>query len=383
MLSLRLSLGFFGLVALGVACGDPPEDTPPPSPPRFDARPGPTIEIDGSYPDEPPYVFVSLQVWDDEQTPTTLSVDRVELFEAGSVEPVATLHGRLEPPSFDFADGPQDSTYFLDPVELNAELAAACDATSLKVHLRGSACECSIVVESSVNLKCVPDVRAGELLAEEGEPAPTNKPCAMQRFSDDSGEEQLDEEHRYGYDGDGRLRMIDVTDAAGSFVRREVFTYESNGYLKEEAKIDAQTGLIAERTTFTYDDDGLLATQQYDGELDRVDGVIDWTAAYSFAGSVWTETFTFTDPNQGDRGFDYTYDESELTVTTEDGNVITLAQALESPNQIFAMPEEVDTPKILSSAGISWEYADDGRLLRVTYPSFFDTTREEYLYSCD
>jgi len=371
-----------GLMAvMAAACSDrEPEPSAPPAP-NISLHGGASIEIDGSFPDEPPYVFLPLLLSDPQQTATSLSVEKVELFTADGEEPVATLHGAIDPGSVEFADGTQDSTYFQHPIELNGDLLGACDAERVKVHLRGSACKCSIVVEGDIGVHCVPDARADDVLVEEGEPAPADEPCAIRRFADEAGTE-LVEEHSLRYDGEGRLRFIDVHDAEGTFTERQAYSYEPSGYLKEEVKIDPETALIFERMTFAYDDEGLLSSRHWDGRVERVDGVVDWSVEHSFEGSLWTETFTDSDPNVGAETYRYTYDEEALTIDTGD-NDVTLAEPLESPNDVFAVPERVFMAKTLSSGPITVQYDDSGRLLTITYPFYFDEVLEEYLYECE
>jgi hypothetical protein len=378
---LRIFPGVMGVLAVTLACSDREPEPSAPSAPNVSLHAGASIEIDGSYPDEPPYVFLPLLLSDSQQTPTSLSVDRIELFTRDGGQPVATLHGEIDPGSVEFADGTQESTYFQHPIELNSELTGACDAERLVMHLRGSACGCSIVLESDVSVHCVPDARAGDLLADEGEPAAADKPCAIQRFADEAGTE-LVEEHSLRYDGEGRLRFIDIHDAQGTLTERQAFSYEPSGYLKEELKIDPETTLIFERLTFAYDDDGLLATRQWDGSVERADGIVDWSVEHSFDGPIWTETFTDSDPNVGVETYRYTYDEEALTIDTGD-NIVTLAAPLDSPNDVFAVPERVFMAKTVSSGPITVDYDDGGRLMTITYPFYFEEVLDEYVYECE
>lgn len=340
------------------------------------------ITISGTYPDKPPDVLISLNVLDPEQTPTTLTADQMYLFQSPGAQPVATLHGAIDPGQLDFSTGQYEGTYFDQIQELNRDLSAACSATDLELDLRGGACACPFAVKHSVHVLCTPDARAGSLLDDPGLPAPANKPCDMKEYTIAAGVQSLSEEHRYRYDSAGRLRFLDVYDATGVFTERRVYTYDASGYLQEKDTVSPDTRLITSRKTYSYGSSGLLSEVLFDGEP-SFDGVTDWTTTYSLTGSQWSETLVYADPSNGTRSSSYTYDAVNLTLTGSDGNVVQFAAPLVSPNQVFAMPEEVETPKILSSGGAPYTYDANGLLTSVSYPSFAGSTlQDDYFYTC-
>jgi hypothetical protein len=370
----------FALLALLTACSEPQAQRQRPPPPTVVAQPA-TLQIDASEPEAPPNFWVSLGLVDPFRTPTTLSVDRVELFGAEGTEPLASVHGEIEPSKIVFAEGEREDVAFQNPVETNSELTGACNAERLVLYLRGSACECDIVVEGDVHGQCLPDARAADLLAAEGEPAPAGMPCAVRRFRDETGEEQMFEEHSYRYDAQGRLRFVDVR-ADGGWVERQVFDYESSGYLNQERAIDPGSARVVERSTFTYDDSGLLSRRDWDGSRRFIDGEIDWFAEYAFDGPSWQESVTEINVIDAVESATYVYDEDALTVST-DYDVVTLLEPLAGPNDFFALPHAVGVLGVVSWDGITFEHDDDGRLLSSHYPAYFDETRDEYVYGCE
>jgi hypothetical protein len=370
-------LSVFGLL-LGASCGPSSHHSETrKSPPLVTAAPAPTITINASYPAEPPDVFVSLSVSDSERTPTTLVAEKLVLVAAAGSPPLVTIHGRLDPGNFDFASGPFASTYFLDPTELNRDLGAACSATAMELHLTGSACACPIVVESAVRIQCLLDARAGDLLTDPGLAAPAGKPCAMRQYLVSGGIESLDEEHRYGYDAGGHLRFLDVYDEAGTFTERQVFTYETSSYLHQVDTIQPQTGLINSRKTYFYGADGLLARVEFDGDL-AIDGIADWTSTFTIGTTTWQEQLVYADTSLGTRSSTYAYDATNCTLT-EEGTVLQLRGPLTSPNQILAMPGEVEQPAIVSGTGTTYTYATNEQLTRI---DVLGMLHQDYLYSC-
>jgi hypothetical protein len=372
-----LVLSLVGLL-LGASCG--PSSHPSEarkSPPLVTAAPPPTITINASYPDQPPNLFVSLTVSDSDRTPTTLVAEKLDLVGAAGSTPLVTVHGRLDPGNFDFASGPFASTYFVDPTELNRDLGAACSATAMRLQLTGSACACPIVVESAVSVQCLLDARAADVLADPGLGAPAGKPCAMRQYVVSGSVDSLDEEHRYRYDATGHLHFLDVYDAAGTFTERQVFTYETSGYLHQVETIRPDTGLINSRKTYSYGADGLLARVEFDGDL-AIDGVADWTSSYTLGSSTWQVQLVYADTSLGTRSSTYTYDAVNHTLT-EDGTVAQLRGPLASPNQVLAMPGEVEQPPIVSSTGTTYTYATTEQLTRI---DVLGMLHQDYLYVC-
>lgn len=379
---VRRSLVCAALLEWGVACGPSEKHQPAPNAPYVFVTHA-NITISGSAPDEAPDVFVTLNVSDPAKTPTTLTADQLYLFESPDQEPVATLHGAFDPAQLDFENGEQESTYFLHIEELNRDLSAACSATDLELDLHSSACGCAIVAKHEVGVLCTPDARAGSVLDDPGLPAPANEPCAMREYlSTGAGTESLSEEHRYRYDAGGHLRFVDVFDATGAFTERRAYTHGSSGYLEKQDTISPDSRLVTSRKTYFYDSVGLLSEVRLDG-TPSFDGVTDRTTTYSLTGQTWTETTTYADPSSGTRETSYTYDEANLTLTSDDGTVVRLGEPLLSPNQVFAMPGEVEIPKVLSSAGAPYHYDANGRLTSVEYPSLLgNTLRDDYSYAC-
>jgi YD repeat-containing protein len=372
----RLAAAASCLLAGALACSDPATDDSnvPVGPPSLYGRPGDSsVIIDSSYPDIPPFVFVVI----------TASTDRALSFEADELElfgpdgePLATIHGSLEPRTPELW---ASYTYFT-PTDLNRDLLAACGATSYRISVWTSGCRCETVVEGRIGVNCLPDRRSGEILAESGFDAPAGKPCGMTRTIL-LGEDEM-EEHRYRYDADGRLRFIDIYEEGAAYSERVAFLWESSGYLSERQTVDPVTSLMTSRTTYTYDQDGLLSGKDIDGWAGTLDGVPDNITRYFLSETPWrTEN---TEVPSGDFvSLNYFYSSLDGTVTVRNasGDVLILYGApLESPNQVFALPEEVDTPMILQTYASEYAYAVDGRLLYVTTPIV--EQRDDYAYEC-
>jgi hypothetical protein len=189
----------------------------------------------------------------------------------------------------------------------------------------------------------------------------------------------LSEEHRYRYDAQGMLRFIDLYDASAAFTKRTAYSYAPNGYLSEVLEVNPKTTLATSRTLYTYDKSGLVSQTTIDGLDTYIDGVIDWTKTYDIQPSIWTVQLKYADPNQPLRVSTYNCDSTALTVSNGGGGIV-LAAPLVSPNQILAMPDEVETPKILSGSDNTFTYDATGKLSSVT--ALIEQTRDDYSYVC-
>jgi YD repeat-containing protein len=307
--------------------------------------------------------------------PLSFSADEVELFGSDG-EPLATIHGALEPKTPSYANGYTGPAYFT-ATDLNRDLLAACDATSYRISVLTSDCRCETVVEGPVSVRCLPDVRSGDLLAEPGFNAPLDKPCGMTRVNL-LGDDEM-EEHRYRYDADGRLRFIDVYDQGTVYTERVAFVWEPSGYLGERQTIDPVTSLMTSRKRYTYGQDGLLSITEIDGwGSGHLDGDPDNASSYFLAEAPWrVENSELTSGQFSESS--YLYSPVDNTVTSE-GGMIAYGAPLESPNQVFALPDEVDTAHILRTSLTEYTYDADGRLLYTTTPILEE--REDYAYDC-
>ncbi len=335
----------------------------------------PTAWIDASHPEEPPYLTFSVRFSDPGQTPTTVSVKNVELFSEGG-ESLASFGGELTPSDLTFESGTTESAH-ISANTTNAALAGACGAKRVAATFHGAACECDFSAEKDVVIICQPDARAGDLLAEEGLPAPANKPCKLQRFSLDGDVKTLTEEHVYGYGENGKVRFIDVHDASDTHIERIVYSYTDAGYLSEERTVDVETAMATNVVTYSYGASGALAKRVVDGDS-FLDGRADRTDSFTFDGNTWNESVLY--PMQSPRSYSYSYDPVELTLTEGDGSV-QFKEPLAGPNDFFALPSEVDGPKIAAGGGSAFTYDASERLVSIEGPSFL-AVRDEYLYDC-
>jgi YD repeat-containing protein len=374
MAGTRLALAAPCLLAGAVGCSDPPprdsiNHTWPPS--LYGRNWDSSVINDSSYPDMPPFVFVVITASGVNRA-ISFEADELELFGPDGGEPLATIHGSLEPrtPSY---TGP---TYFT-ATDLNRDLLAACDATSYRISVWTSECRCETVVEGRIGVNCLPDRRSPEILAEAGFDAPAGKPCGMTRTVM-LGEDEM-EQHRYRYDADGRLRFIDIYEEGTVYSERVAFLWEPSGYLNERQTADPVTSLMTSRTTYTYGQDGLLTGRDIDGWAGTLDGVPDNITRYFLSETPWRVDNTEV-PSGDFVSMTYFYSSVDRTVTVSGGGTILYGAPLESPNQYFALPEEVDTAMILQSSGREYAYAADGRLLYVTTPIL--EQRDDYDYDC-
>jgi YD repeat-containing protein len=361
-----------------LACADPaPEDSGgPTSPPSLHGRQwDSSVIIDGSYPDRPPSTFIVITA-SGVGGPLSFSADAVELFGPDGGEPLATIHGALEPKTPSYANGYTGPAYFTG-TDLNRDLLAACDATSYRISVWTSGCRCETVVEGPVRVSCYPDLRSEDLLAEPGFDAPSGKPCGMTRVIL-VGDDDM-EEHRYRYQADGRLRFIDIYDQGTLHAERVAFVWDPSGFLGERQTIDPVTTVMTSRKKYTYGPDGLLSTTEIDGwGTGRLDGYPDNASSYFLAEAPWRVENTEIRSGQfSQRSF---FHSSVDNIITSDGQMIELGAPLESPNQVFALPEEVDTLKILRTSATEYTYDADGRLLYTTTPIV--EGREDYAYDC-
>jgi YD repeat-containing protein len=335
------------------------------------------MAIDGSYPDRPPAMFVTVTASGVDGS-LGFSSDELELFGPNG-EPLATIHGSLEPETPAHSNDYRSPTYFT-ATDLNRDLLSACDATSFRINVWTSQCRCETVLEGPLSVSCYPDARADDVLSEPGFDAPDGKPCAMTTVMTLLGDARM-LEHRYRYDADGRLRFIDNYDDGVAFTERVAFVWEPSGYLRERQSISPETGLIFYRRTYVYDTEGLLSSTEIDGySPGLIDGKIDLTGTYFLRETPWrVETLSLSSGESSEST--YTYLGS--TVTTN-GNTYTFAAPLESPNQFFALPEEVDTPKLLrfSSPPLEYTYDADGRLMSVSGGNDIIQLRQDYSYDC-
>jgi YD repeat-containing protein len=335
------------------------------------------MAIDRSYPDRPPTMFVTVTASGVDGT-LGFAADELELFGSDG-EPLITIRGSLEPGTPTHSSDFRSPTYFA-ATDANRDLLAACEATSLRISVWTSQCRCETVLEGPLSVSCYPDVRAGDVLSEPGFDAPEGKPCAMTVAGTLLGDEATFE-HRYRYDAEGRLRFIDTYDEGTVFTERVAFVWEPTGYLRERQTINPETGLMIMRQSYAYHADGLLSTTEVDGySRGFIDGEIDLIGTYFLGETPWRSETSAIDSGES---FVSTYSYVPNTVTTE-GNTYVFDAPLESPNQFFALPEEVDYPKLLRSSPPPFEYtyAADGRLMSASGGNGLIQLRHDYSYDC-
>jgi hypothetical protein len=97
--------------------------------------------------------------------PLSFSADELELFGSDAGGPLVTIHGSLEPKTPPYANGYAGPTYF-EATDLNRDLTAACAATSFKINVWTSHCECEGLVEGPIYVSCLN--RAEDELADPG-----------------------------------------------------------------------------------------------------------------------------------------------------------------------------------------------------------------------
>lgn len=375
MRGTRLGLAAPCLLAGSIACTDPPPEDPSVGPPSLWGRSDSTITIDGSHPDEPPSMFVVVRA-SGLDGPLSFSANELELFGPDGGEPLVTIQGALEPKTPPYANGYAGPTYFT-ATDLNRDLMAACAATSFKLNVWTSDCRCEELVEGPIYVSCLPDARAEDVLADPGFDAPEGKPCAMTRVRT-LGDDRM-EEHRYRYDADGRLRFIDIYDQGTVFTERVAFVWRPSGFLGERQTINPETGLLTSRKTYAYGQDGLLSTSETDGyRLGIITGQPDLTRSYVLSQTPWRDdTLVVYSGELSQRT--YLYDPVANTIATKDATYV-LGGPLDTPNQFFALPEEVDTLKFLQVGVAEYTYDPDGKLLYSEATVLEE--RDDYAYEC-
>jgi YD repeat-containing protein len=368
------------LLASLLACGtpDPESSNGPAPPPTLELLSGASMVIDHSYPEKPPATYVTVRV-SGVSGPIEFSAGEMELFGSGG-ELLATLHGSLEPRT----PGPAGLTSFLatDP---NRDLLAVCDATSLRISVRTSDCRCDTLLEGPVAVSCYPDVRAGDVLAEPGLAAPEGKPCAMTAVMTILGQEEM-LEHRYRYDAEGRVRFVDTYDDGTTFTERVAVSRTPAGYLSERQVINAETGLMISRVTYTYGPDGLLSTTEEDGYARGfIDGEIDRVGNYFLSETPWRLETLLLDSGES---FMDTLSYFPNAVTT-DGDRWDFTGPLESPNQFFALAaesltlaSELEMPRLLSASMVEYTYDAEGRVMSGSGARGLAQLRLDYSYDC-
>jgi hypothetical protein len=367
------------LLSGSLACSSPPEAETPRdrTPPLLSAQVIGPVVVNGSYPDEPPQPFLAFHA-SSNGGPLTFKADEVELFGPDG-ELVLTMHGSMEPKTPSFSFGYADVTYFT-PSDLAKDVTAACQAANYRVSVWTSHCDCEVVVEGPISIACWPDVRASDTLADMGFEAPEGKPCAMTRVNL-LGDNTYDE-HRYRYDAEGRLRFIDIywdVDTDPVFHERVAFVWEPSGYLSERQTISPLNGLMTSRKRYAYGEDGLLSTTELDGHSGWMDGGIDTTQRFSLSVSPWVVDNGYLYSGESSQRT-YRYDSGANTVTSDNGGRVLLGAPLESPNQMFALPEEVDTVKFLEVGDGVYHYDADGRLIYAT--RLGTQERDDYIFDC-
>ena len=70
---------------------------------------------------------------------------------------------------------------------------------------------------------------------------------------------------------------------------------------------------------------------------------------------------------------------ADLRIATEEATYV-LGAPLDTPNQFFALPEEVDTLKFLQAGLAEYTYDPDGRLLYSEAAALGE--RDDYAYEC-
>jgi YD repeat-containing protein len=335
------------------------------------------MAIDRSYPDQPPTMFVTVTATGVDGTLDFVS-DELELFGLDG-EPLMTIQGSLEPGTPTHSGDFRSPTYFM-ATDANRDLLAACEATSLRISVWTSQCRCETVLEGPLSVSCYPDVRAGDVLSEPAFDAPEGKPCAMTVTGTLLGDEKM-YQHRYRYDAEGRLRFIDTYDDGTVFTERVAFVWERTGYLRERQTINPETGLMVMRRSYAYHADGLLSTLEVDGySRGFIDGEIDLIGTYFLRETPWrVETSVIDSGASSERAYTYV-----PNTVTSNGDTYVFEAPLDSPNQFFALPEEVDTAKLLrlSPPPFEYTYAADGRLMSASGGNDVIQLRHDYSYDC-
>ncbi len=131
----------------------------------------------------------------------------------------------------------------------------------------------------------------------------------------------VDERSTYTYGDDGLLATIETRDNNDNIVRQTTFTHNSDGNVLNIEARDADGVLLYRQTySYTYDKNGAIFTQEIRDAEGNVINVHTFSYTYDEHGNILTENRTSSNPDWGDELTTYTYDEH--------GNRLTRVNAL-------------------------------------------------------